>query len=494
MKASILFLLVCYVWCMVLSAYICGATYYVATNGNDNAAGTSWATALATVTNGVVRAGNGDTVLLSNGVYKLNSRVIITNKTLRLVGFGGNPRNVIMDFQGTDYGNAGCVTIGIKNTGTVEYVTIANSQSYGIELRTTGTVRRCIITGHTKYAVYSYSIAGVVESCIISNNSQAVIVRGDPFRTGTRIINSLIVCNSNPRLGYMTDLQGALFLNCIITANYSGYASGIFKNNGRTDLVNTILFGNKGGREIIWEYGSGSWINATNCIIGSATNEINYGRNIMVVDPLLDEERGYRPILLSPAINGGVNAAGVTNDIEGKPRGVTTLDIGCYEHQVGALDCAFYAINRDSFPGEWVKFIGGVAGTNTGNVTYYWDFENDGDWDASGLGLNVVSNKYNAAGRYSVKLRCINGINETAEYVRNNYVRISPATIYVVTGGNVPEYPYDSWGKAANDIQTAVDTAVNGSVVCVSNGMYYPVDRIVAVSYTHLTLPTIYSV
>ena len=45
------------------------------------------------------------------------------------------------------------------------------------------------------------------------------------------------------------------------------------------------------------------------------------------------------------------------------------------------------------------------------------------------------------------------------------------ATRYVSpTGGNIP--PYNTWARAARDIQTAVNAAANGELVLVNNGTY----------------------
>ena len=43
--------------------------YYVATNGNDMAAGTNWAAAKATIQAAIDAAIPGDTVWVNNGVY-----------------------------------------------------------------------------------------------------------------------------------------------------------------------------------------------------------------------------------------------------------------------------------------------------------------------------------------------------------------------------------------------------------------------------------------
>jgi hypothetical protein len=48
----------------------------------------------------------------------------------------------------------------------------------------------------------------------------------------------------------------------------------------------------------------------------------------------------------------------------------------------------------------------------------------------------------------------------------------SAATLYVWQGSPSPGPPYDTWANAAHDIQTAVDAAVVGDEIVVTNGLY----------------------
>ena len=67
-----------------LAPVVQGATYYVKTNGNDAAAGTTWATAKQTIQAAVDIAADGDDVWVTNGLYQTGTRITpgSTNGTL----------------------------------------------------------------------------------------------------------------------------------------------------------------------------------------------------------------------------------------------------------------------------------------------------------------------------------------------------------------------------------------------------------------------------
>src|SRR5213594_2733475 len=63
----------------ISSTVLAATTWYVSPNGTDANAGTSWASAKQTAQAAVNAATDGDTVLLSDGVYLLTSPVKITS-------------------------------------------------------------------------------------------------------------------------------------------------------------------------------------------------------------------------------------------------------------------------------------------------------------------------------------------------------------------------------------------------------------------------------
>ena len=52
------------------------------------------------------------------------------------------------------------------------------------------------------------------------------------------------------------------------------------------------------------------------------------------------------------------------------------------------------------------------------------------------------------------------------------------ALLYVNAANPTPAFPYDTWGKVATDIQTAVDAASSGDHVVVTNGVYNSGEKI----------------
>ncbi len=219
------------------------APYYVATNGDDSAAGTSWATAVRTISNGVrlaVAAGAGNTVWVSNGVYVLTATVNL-NADVAVRGFGDNRESVIVD------GNTnGAYCFYITHAAAVlSTLTITNGMAlYGAGVTmSAGLVTNCLITGN-----------------LGTNPGKSYRGGGGVFAAGGRIVDSGIIGNISSNATYGSG--GGIFLsyssvasNCLIAGNRA------FGNSG----------GGGGGAKIIYD---GTMVD---CVISGNHVNINGG-------------------------------------------------------------------------------------------------------------------------------------------------------------------------------------------------------------------------
>ena len=196
---------------LVLCALVVGlfradaATWYVSTSGSDSADGTYWPTAKLTIQAAVNASVNGDTVLVTNGVYTLTGVSLGILKAITLMSVNGASATTI-DAQQlgrcvTIDGYAATVngftlkngkrTVGggvYCNGGTILNCVLTNNQAVGTDLTdgagggaylAYGTMSNCVFYGNSSVntnaagaawagAVYNYG--GVLVSCVISNN------------------------------------------------------------------------------------------------------------------------------------------------------------------------------------------------------------------------------------------------------------------------------------------------------------------------------------
>ncbi|MDD5706571.1 MAG: choice-of-anchor Q domain-containing protein [Kiritimatiellae bacterium] len=451
---------------------------FVSTNGNDvTGDGMDWGTAWASVTNAVIKATAGDTIVVSNGTYGLAQTVRI-DKDLTLRGFSGNPRDTIVDAGNRVIGAAGsaCFYV-ISNTVLIEALTIQNSQNYGVYLAGTGTVRNCILNRHR--AGYGAGIVmdrgGLVENSLICSNQGLYVAAVNINYSGT-LRNCLVVDNENTwdswqGAGVCTS-YGGLIESCTITRNVAQNCGGLFHVYNAAVVANSILYNNRGAQAANYVGVAGNAIFSNACVYPNQTGSGNTG-----ADPQFADFSGgnFRLLPSSPCVNTGASADWMASatDLDGHARtnGVS-VDMGCYELPVGVLGAGFSSTNPAAIRPGQIVFNGGVVGTNTSNVSYYWDYDNDGTVDASGVGRSTTTGSYASAGVYSVALTVSNGLDEADTLVRSNYVQIAPAITYAALSTNTPAYPYDSWGTAASNVQDAVNAAVDGCQVLVGPGRY----------------------
>jgi hypothetical protein len=173
----------------------------------------------------------------------------------------------------------------------------------------------------------------------------------------------------------------------------------------------------------------------------------------------------------SPCRSAGSSEYAAGRDIDGEPW-ADPPSVGCDEFHsrnddIGPLAVAIQASLTNVVPGFEIDFTAQISGCSSGTR---WEF-GDG---------TVLSNRltpkhaWHAAGNYSVVMRAFNqtypaGVSAT---VSVHVVPISEAVHYVAADSGNPVAPYNSWATAAQSIQDAVDAAISGGLVLVTNGVH----------------------
>lgn len=189
---------------IALNTSVFADTHYVATNGLHQAPYTNWVMAATNIQDAVNAASTGDSVLVSNGIYKLSATIYST--TLIYLKSANGPEYTIVDGNNAvlcfDLWSANCTIQGFTITGGSNTNDGGGICFLGTQLRnciitnntTTGSgggvwcnagaeIRNCIISGNTAGGggggVYNQDNA-VIENCIISGN-YAQTLRGGGY-------------------------------------------------------------------------------------------------------------------------------------------------------------------------------------------------------------------------------------------------------------------------------------------------------------------------
>lgn len=263
---------------------------YVATNGLDANTGADWSQAVATISNGVNKAGGSGTVWVSNGVYNVTEEILIANGiTVAATGAPGatfvqSPAATCRIFRIT-HPEAVLDGFTISRGG----VPTADRKGAGIYLAA-GTVRNCIISNNTPtntlvWGAGVFMSGGLLTNCVVCSNTAGNTAYGAGlFVTNATVANCVIRDN-----GGTSDagLGGGLYLaasgvvsGCTLRGNkVKGTASGgggAYIAGGR--LMNGVLAGNAIPNGA-WGTGAGFQMKAgrvENCLIVSNTCNANY--------------------------------------------------------------------------------------------------------------------------------------------------------------------------------------------------------------------------
>lgn len=325
---------------------------------------------------------------------------------------------------------------------------------------------------------------GILENCVILFN-KAKNGGGVHNSEGT-IRNCLIAGNEATSAGggMYRDNKSHLVRNCTVVRNKAGINGGGVYNASTTanNLLNCIIAGNSAAV-------SNDYYSATSAIGYSCAPELPHGVNgnitnaPLFVDPGagygLDAVPGdYRLASDSPCIDTGFNAADVVNtrELDGlfrvRPLG-GQIDMGCYEMPGGGdLSCQLAASPVVGIAPLTVAFDATADGTNATGVAYRWTFD-DGSVSGWSTDRRIVHTYAARVAPYLASIEVTNTAGDSASSVIAVPVQVYPATVFAATNG-AHVSPFDTWAKAATNLQAAIDAAGGGytAELVVVGGVY----------------------
>ncbi len=214
---------------LVLSLAANAATWYVSPNGNDDATGTSEDTPFATPAKAVTKVSAGDTIVLGKGTYLMSENLGMGNKSdLTLTGATENPRDVVLDFQGTYFGIDASSADGIV----ISHLTVTN----GLGASTVNWKGSGIHLGSRSAATDSGKIK-VVTNCVITccthlnwqlNSSLTMDIT-------SRVVDSQILNNTNTTGAVV--MYGGELVGCTVDGTVGPGVAAKITSNAATSMV-----------------------------------------------------------------------------------------------------------------------------------------------------------------------------------------------------------------------------------------------------------------
>ncbi len=521
-----------------MSAVQAPAAIYVATNGTHDAANRfdTWAGAATNIQAAVAVALNGDSILVSNGVYLTGAELVVpTNVTMssvagpevtaiarnaaagafrvvRLLGAGAQLSGFTISNGSFNANGVGVnLTAGTLMSNCVVKSCAVTAKVYGNAVYAAGatlvgcTITNCsdtnakgvvVLTGgstmedstlagcgfQTFAALYLMGSGNTANRCRIYNNltGQYTTSAGVYVDDGSALINCLVYGNQANRAGASCGgvyLKAGRVLNCTIADNsIAGLGVGGLQRTAGS-VTNCIISGNKA-------YGVKSdYSGATSAVVYSCAPELTLGTgNVPATPQFVNAAAGdYRLIPASPCVDAGVAIPGLTLDLaktarsqDGNGDGSAVTDMGALETEdASALPLQ---VGFSAWP---VEALDSLNVTLTplaagGNRDIVW---HGWDWNGDGTvdqtgGAFAPASHTFGVGWFSPVLLASNSAGQSASFTNVNAIHVVSHDIYVATNG-LHTGSFAMWGNAATSILAAVAEAIPGCTIHVSNGVFY---------------------
>lgn len=436
----------------------------------------SWDTAARTIQDAVDVACPGSVVLVSNGLYTVGGRAVsgtLTNrvavtKPLTVLSVNGPTHTLIQGARvpGTTNGEGAIRCVYLTNGAVLSGFTLTNGAT-----RVTGDP----LQEQSGGGVLGVSAGSLVTNCIVTGNAA---VNGGGACGGTlnncqflgnwawnggatyqSLLNNCAVLGNSAFTAGGGSCYGTLH-NCTVTGNAAASGGGAYSTTNH----NCILYYNQAA--------SGSNYSGGTFDYCCTTPAPAAGQGNLTTDPQLTD--AFHLEMASPCHGAGSADYVSGMDLDGQRWEVPPC-IGCDEFAAAWVTDSLTLTVRSSAaqvaPGTAVNLTGTIGGHATANV---WAF-GDGATASNQL---YVSHAWSAVGDYTVLFTAYNqeygrGVSTSAVIRVAPQPEIPPQPVqYVAAGSTHPVPPYISWDTAAATIQDAVDIALPGALVLVSNGVY----------------------
>jgi hypothetical protein len=391
----------------------CAVLYVDVNNANPASPFDSWTNAASNIQDAIDTAAPGDTVLVTNGIYRTGGRVVSGVTNACTIPFLPGPAGLDVWIPGPQTNR-----VAIRKAIIVQSVNGPN-----------WTIIEGFLAGAYNSVRCAYLTNGATLTGFTLTNGAASAAGGGVWCLSDNAFVSNCIVVNNQAAGGGGVFSGTVE-NCILLNNHGFYEGG---GALASTLNNSVLTGNVAGG-----MGGGSGGGAWFCVLNSCTVVSNIAtasgsgvsggtlNNCIVYD---NPWFGNYDTYFYPILNYCCTTPMPTNGV-----GNITNDPAFVNPTIG--DFHLQAISPC---------------INTGNNSYVTN-ANDLDGNGRIVGGTVDMGAY----EYQAPIRCVN-INNTT-----------------------PAAPYTSWFIAAANIQDAIDAAIPGDTVLVTNGIYRTGGRVVS--------------